>query len=80
MQTKTFTHTQKRSKRVVVIYDVPISRTLPDGTELLSMPIAEQVDSLLNRALALGMPRVELWFIVKTKSSKKIDAKTNPVE
>ena len=71
MRTTTFNHTQKGTKRTVIIYDVPVNQVLPDGTELLAMPIAKQVEKMLNLALAIGVPRVELWFAEKPKNSKK---------
>ena len=71
MLTKTFTHTQKRTKRTVIIHNVPIKRVLADGTELLSTPTALRLDELLNHALKAGSSRVELWFAEKPKTSKK---------
>jgi hypothetical protein len=70
MQTKTFTHIQKNTKRTVVIHNVPIKRVLEDGTELLSTPTALRLDELLNHALAAGSSRVELWFAEKPRTKK----------
>ncbi len=70
MKTK-FEYVQKRSKRVVVVHDVPVERVLSDGSMGFSMATTIYLDKLIDEALAFSLPRVELWFKAKARSTAK---------
>ena len=69
MKTK-FEYVQKRSKRVVV-HDVPVERVLSDGSMGFSMATTIYLDKLIDEALAFSLPRVELWFKTKARTTAK---------
>ncbi len=71
MQTTVFEHVQKRSKRVVVVHDVPVARYLSDGSAGFSMDISLRLEKLVKDALLLDSQRVELWFNSKSRASPK---------
>ena len=72
MKTTKFEYVQKRTKRVVVIHDVPVKRVLEDGQNLFSSATALRLDKLLDDALAVSSQRVELWFSLKDIRPKKV--------
>jgi hypothetical protein len=65
MKKTIFEYVQKRTKRVVVVHDVPVERVLSDGSAGFTFETAERLDQMLKMALALKNPRVELWFVPK---------------
>ena len=65
MKTTKFEYVQKRTKRVVIVHDVPVMDVMSDGSEVFSTATALSLDKMLNSALALKSPRVELWFVPK---------------
>ena len=65
MKKTKFEYVQKRTKRVVVAHDVPVMGVMSDGSEVFSTATALFLDKILDSALALKLPRVELWFVPK---------------
>ena len=65
MNKTVFEYVHKRTKRVVVVHDVPVERVLGDSSVAFTFETAERLDKMLDSALALKLPRVELWFVPK---------------
>ena len=72
MEKIVFEYVQKRTKRVVVVHDVPVERVLSDGSAGFTFETAERLDRLLKMALALKNPRVELWFVPKVLRTARV--------
>ena len=70
MKTTRYEYVQKRTKRVVVIHNVPVQSVI-DGVEMISTDVGFRLEKLLNDALRLGLERVELWFSLKDVKPKK---------
>ena len=70
MKTTRYEDVQKRTKRVVVIHNVPVQSVI-DGVEMISTDVGFRLEKLLNDALRLGLERVELWFSLKDVKPKK---------
>ena len=70
MKTTRYEDVQKRTKRVVVIHNVPVQSVI-DGVEMISTDVGFRLEKLLSDALTLGLERVELWFSLKEVKSKK---------
>ena len=70
MKTTKYEYVQKRTKRVVVIHNVPVQSVI-DGVEMISTDVGFRLEKLLSDALTLGLERVELWFSLKDVKSKK---------
>ena len=70
MKVTSYEYVQKRTKRVVVIHNVPVQSVI-DGVEMISTEVGFRLEKLLKEALTLGLERVELWFSAKETKSKK---------
>ena len=72
MKKTVFEYAQKRTKRVVVVHDVPVERVLSDGSAGFTFETAGRLDQMLKIALALKNPRVELWFVPKILRTSRV--------
>ena len=72
MKKTVFEYVQKRTKRVVVVHDVPVGCVLSDGSAGFTFETAERLDQMLKIALALKNPRVELWFVPKVLRTSRV--------
>ena len=72
MKKTVFEYAQKRTKRVVVVHDVPVERVLSDGSAGFTFETAGRLDQMLKIALALKNPRVELWFVPKVLRTSRV--------
>ncbi len=68
MKTTKYEYVEKRTKRVVVVHDVPVAQKLEVGVGF-SMQTARELEKIVDYALAAKLPRVEVWFPTKKKAA-----------
>lgn len=65
MRTTRMEFIEKRTKRVVVVYDVPVKGVLSNGDETLDMNVAKRVEEIVDAARRAKLPHVEARYVPK---------------